>query len=77
MSSNFIPGNSCVAQLLSITHEIYKSFDCNPLVEIKGTFLDISKAFDKFEIKLKSYGMWDNFLELVENHLKDPKKDFF
>ena len=26
----FIPGDSCVAQHLSITHEIYKSFDCNP-----------------------------------------------
>ena len=28
--SGFIPGDSCVAQLLSIMHEIYKSFDCNP-----------------------------------------------
>ena len=26
----FIPGDSCVAQLLSIMHEIYESFDCNP-----------------------------------------------
>ena len=45
--SRFIPGDSCVAQLLSITHEIYKSFDCNPPYDIRGTFLDISKAFDK------------------------------
>ena len=42
----FIPGDSCVAQLLSITHEIYKSFDCNPSYNIRGTFLDILKAFD-------------------------------
>ena len=45
--SGFIPGDSCVAQLLSITHDIYKSFDCNPPYDIRGTFLDISKAFDK------------------------------
>ena len=45
--TGFIPDDSCVAQLLSITHEIYKSFDCNPPCDIRGTFLDISKAFDK------------------------------
>ena len=32
-------------QLLSITHEIYKSFDNG--FEVKSVFLDISKAFDK------------------------------
>ena len=50
--SGFIPGDSCVAQLLSVTHEIYKSFDCNPPQDIRGTFLDISKAFDKFGTKV-------------------------
>ena len=34
--SGFIPGDSCVAQLLSITHEIYKSFDCNPSADTRG-----------------------------------------
>ena len=33
--SGFIPGDSCVAQLLSITHEIYKSFDCNRPCDIR------------------------------------------
>ena len=28
--SGFRPGHSCVHQLLSITHKIYKSFDANP-----------------------------------------------
>ena len=42
----FVPGDSCVAQLLSITHEIYKSFDCNPPADMREIFLDISKAFD-------------------------------
>ena len=45
--SGFILGNSCVAQLLSITHKIYQSFDCSPTRDIKGVFLDISKVFDK------------------------------
>ena len=34
--SGFIPGDSCVAQLLSVTHEIYKSFDCNSPQDIRG-----------------------------------------
>ena len=58
----FIPGDSCVAQMCSITHEIYKSFDCNPPFDIRRIFLDISKAFDKvwhesLIFKLKSYGI--------------------
>ena len=43
--SGFKPGNSCINQLLSITHEIYHSMDEG--YEIRGVFLDISKAFDK------------------------------
>ena len=45
--SGFIPGDSCVSQLLSITHEIYKSFDCHPPTDMRNIFLDISKAFGK------------------------------
>ena len=72
--SGFIPGDSCVAQLLSVTHEIYKSFDCNPPYDIRGTFLDISKAFDKvwhkgLIFKLKSYGVDGSLLKLMENYL--------
>ena len=60
--SGFIPGDSCVTQLLSITHEIYKSFDCNPSVDMKGIFLDISKGFHKvwhegLIFKLNTYGI--------------------
>ena len=32
-------------QMLSITHEIYKSLDDG--LEVRSVFLDISKAFDK------------------------------
>ena len=43
--SGFKPGDSCINQLLSITHDIHKSFDCD--YEVRGVFLDISKAFNK------------------------------
>ena len=43
--SGFRPGYSCVNQLLAITHEIYKSFV--ERLEVRGVFLDISKAFDR------------------------------
>ena len=45
--SGFLPGDSCISQLLSITHEIYQSLDCN--VETRGVFLDISK--ESFRVK--------------------------
>ena len=40
----FKPGDSCINQLLAITHEIYKSF--GESFEVRGVFLDIPKAFD-------------------------------
>ena len=43
--SGFKPGDSCVNQLLSITHEIYHSLDNG--LKVRGVFLDISKASDK------------------------------
>ena len=64
--SGFKPGDSCVNQLLSITHEIYHSLDNG--LEVRGVFFDISKAFDKvwhadrvcfliYQKLLKKYGM--------------------
>ena len=44
--SGFQPCDSCINQLLSITHKIYTSFD-NGLEEVRGVLPDISKAFDK------------------------------
>ena len=46
--SGFIPGDAYAAQLLSITLEIYQSFDCSLSRDIKWVFLDISKAFIRF-----------------------------
>ena len=45
--SGFRPNSSCEIQLLSLVHHIYSSFDCYPLLEVRGLFLDISKAFDR------------------------------
>ena len=43
--SRFKPGDCCINQLLSITRKIHKSFDDE--YEVRGVFLDISKAFEK------------------------------
>ena len=43
--SGFLPGDSCIAQLLSIIHEVQTDFDENPTVD-RGVLLDISKTFD-------------------------------
>ena len=41
--SGFKQGDSCINQLLSITHDICQSLDQDS--EVRGVFLDISKAF--------------------------------
>ena len=42
--SGFRTGDSCINQLLSITHDVFTSFDND--LEVREVFLDISKAFD-------------------------------
>ena len=63
----FKPGDSCINQLLSITHEIYSSFDDG--FEVRSVCLGISKAFDKvwhegIIIKLQQNGSWDDLLNI-------------
>ena len=75
--SGFKPGDSCINQLLSITHEIYESFDVG--LEVRSVFLDISKAFDKvwhdgIIYKLTQNGILGNLLNLLENILKERKQ---
>ena len=62
----------CINQLLSITHEIYKSFDDG--WEVRGVSLDISKAFDKVWhqgvlFKLKQNRISGNLLKVMEDFL--------
>ena len=72
--SGFKPGNSCINQLLSITYEIYKSFDDG--WEVRDVFLDISKAFNKVWqqvviLKLKQNGISGNLLKIIEDFLSN------
>ena len=72
--SGFKPGDPCFNQLLSITHEIYKSFDDG--WEVRGVFLDISKAFDKVRhqgviLKLKQNHISGNLLKIIEEFLSN------
>ena len=74
--SGFIPGDSCVQQLVAITHEIYKAFDCSPFLEVQGVFLDISKPFDKvwhngLLYKLTRNGINGGLLKLIGSFLSD------
>ena len=60
--SSLLPGYSCIAQLLSVIHEIQTAFENNPTVDVGGTFLGISKTFNKvwhdgLTFKLKSCGI--------------------
>ena len=78
--SAFKPGHSCKNQLISITHEIYQSFDHG--FEVRGVFLDISKAFDKvwhngLIYKLKQNGVTGDLLDTLNNFLKERKQRVF
>ena len=78
--SGFKPGGSCVNQLLTATREICSSFDDN--YEVRGVFLDISKAFDKVwheEIihKRKRNGISENILSLSTDSLRNRKQRLF
>ena len=70
--SGFKPGDSCINQLLSITHETDQSFDDN--LGVRAVFLDISKAFDKvwhkgLIYKLKQNGISGNILNTIIDFL--------
>ena len=75
--SGFKPGDSCINQLSSITHEIHQSFDDG--FDVRSVFLDISKAFDKvwhdgLIFKLKQNGISGNLLNLLSNFLRNRKQ---
>ena len=75
--SGFKPGGSCINQLLSITHEIYKSFDDG--LDVRGVFLNISKAFDKawhkdLLYKVKQNDISGNLLDTITGFLNFRKQ---
>ena len=69
---DFEPVDTCTNQLLSITLEIFKSFDDG--WEVRGVFLDISKTFDKvwhegLLLKLRLKRISGNLLKFMEDFL--------
>ena len=75
--SSFKPGDSCINQLLSITHDFYKSFDDG--YEVRDVFLDISKAFDKVRhnaliFKLQENAISGNLLNVLKQFLTNRKQ---
>ena len=68
--SGFRPNDSCIHQFIAITHNIFSAFDVNTSLEVRGVFLDLSKArrrvlYDGLLYKLKSYGIDVNLFELI------------
>ena len=80
--SGFRPSNSCINQLLAITHEIFEAFHCNPSLEVRTVFLDISKTFDKvwhegLLYKLKSMGISGELYNLLKTIYQADSKGLF
>ena len=74
--SGFNRGDSCINQLISITHDILNSLDEG--LEVRGVFLDISKAFDKvwhkgLNYKLQQNGISGELLNILIDFLKNRK----
>ena len=75
--SGLKPYDSCINQLLAITHKIQKCFGA--CLDERAVFLDISKAFDRIWhqgllYKLNQNGILGNLLETLTDFLKDPKQ---
>ena len=75
--SGFKTGDSRTNQLISITHEIYQSFDGG--LEVRGVFLDISKAFEKvwhngFIYKQNQNGVTGDLLKTLTDFLNERKQ---
>ena len=75
--SGFEPSDFCINQLVSITHEIYKSFDEGH--EVRSVFRDISNTFDKvwrngIIFKLTQNGISGNLLKLLHDFLSERRQ---
>ena len=74
--SDFRPDDSTINQLISITHTIFAAFDCNPHLDVRSLYLDISKTFDRvwhygLIYKLKRCGVSIQLLSHIQNFLKN------
>ena len=69
-----LPGDSCLPQLLEVSHGIFLNFVCNATLETEGAFLDISKTLDRvwhdgLLFKLKQNGVSGNLFQLIKSFL--------
>ena len=74
--SGLTPSDSCIHQLIAITHKVFRAFDANSWLEVRGVFLDLSKAFervwhDSLLYKLKSNGIDGNLFKLIKSFLNN------
>ena len=79
--SRFRLKNPRVYQLMEITHNIFSWCDCNPTLEIRTVFFDISKDFDKIWhkgllFKLEPMGISGDVLILMESFLSEKSQKF-
>ncbi len=70
--SGFHSGDLKVNHLISITDTILEAFDCNPSLDFRSGYLDISKAFDRvwhdgLIYKLKPCGVSGKLLSLIQS----------
>ena len=74
--SDFCCNDSCINQLFFIVHTLYKAFDAYPTLDVRATFLDMPKAFDKVwnQWELKSMGVSDSLLKLIRSFLTKISK---
>ena len=77
--SGFRHSDSTINQLISITHTIFQAFDCNPPLDVRSMYLDISKAFDRvwhdgLIYKLIRCGVSGKLLALITSFLSDRKQ---
>ena len=75
--SGFKQDDSCMYQLLSITHEVYQSFDNG--FEVRDIFLAISKNFDNvwhkgLIFKLKQNEVTGDLLNILTDFRKERKQ---
>ena len=76
--SGFRSGDSCINQLLSINHEILNAFDKG--LEVRGIFLDISKAFykvwlDGLIFKLRQNGISRDVINILQDFFATENKE--
>ena len=75
--SEYKPGSSCINQLLSIAHDIFKSLDCG--CDVKGVFLTIGKLLTRLSTMMSSLywkqnGTSDNLRMILQDYLDEQKK---